>query len=198
MVTNPEVSSVRDSDRILGILASKSRRAERGEEPVKRASADHPLRHRAGRSRARCSRSRTCSRCWRCRCSASSRNRDSVLKASNTGTPVILDEESAAGKAYRDAVARFMGEQLEYRIVGDQPRGCSTACSSSLVAEERVSILHRTLGARGAWLLDLFRPPAPATADDRQGAVAGRPGARAQRQLRRRASCRSSRRSCSR
>jgi cell division topological specificity factor len=32
------------------------------------------------------------------------------------------------------------------------------------VAEERVSILHRTFGARGAWLLDLFRPPAPATA----------------------------------
>src|SRR5437762_12961513 len=35
IVTNPEVSSVRDSDRIIGILASKSRRAERGESPVK-------------------------------------------------------------------------------------------------------------------------------------------------------------------
>ncbi len=35
ITTNPEVSSVRDSDRILGILASKSRRAERGEEPIK-------------------------------------------------------------------------------------------------------------------------------------------------------------------
>ena len=35
VVTNPEVSSVRDSDRILGILASKSRRAERNEEPIK-------------------------------------------------------------------------------------------------------------------------------------------------------------------
>ena len=34
-MTNPEVSSVRDSDRIIGILAAKSRRAERGEAPVK-------------------------------------------------------------------------------------------------------------------------------------------------------------------
>ena len=47
----------------------------------------------------------------------------SVLRASNTGTPVILDEASPAGQAYRDAVARFLGEQLEYRIVGDQPKG---------------------------------------------------------------------------
>src|SRR5690606_30801221 len=35
VVTNPEVSSVRDSDRILGILSAKSRRAEQGDEPVK-------------------------------------------------------------------------------------------------------------------------------------------------------------------
>src|SRR6476646_272596 len=34
IVTNPEVSSVRDSDRIIGLLASKSRRAERNEKPV--------------------------------------------------------------------------------------------------------------------------------------------------------------------
>ena len=35
VVTNPEVSSVRDSDRMLGLLASKSRRAEKGEDPIK-------------------------------------------------------------------------------------------------------------------------------------------------------------------
>ena len=35
VVTNPEVSSVRDSDRILGILAAKSKRAVEGNEPVK-------------------------------------------------------------------------------------------------------------------------------------------------------------------
>jgi septum site-determining protein MinD len=35
VVTNPEVSSVRDSDRMLGILSSKSRRAEANEEPIR-------------------------------------------------------------------------------------------------------------------------------------------------------------------
>ena len=35
VVTNPEVSSVRDSDRILGMLAAKTRRAERNEPPIK-------------------------------------------------------------------------------------------------------------------------------------------------------------------
>ncbi|MCK8322722.1 septum site-determining protein MinD, partial [Erwinia amylovora] len=35
ITTNPEVSSVRDSDRILGFLSSKSRRAENGEDAIK-------------------------------------------------------------------------------------------------------------------------------------------------------------------
>ncbi|MCK5922510.1 MAG: septum site-determining protein MinD, partial [Methylococcales bacterium] len=35
VVTNPEISSVRDSDRMLGILASKSRRAEKNDEPIR-------------------------------------------------------------------------------------------------------------------------------------------------------------------
>ena len=43
VTTNPEVSSVRDSDRILGILASKSRRAERGEDPHQGTPAADPL-----------------------------------------------------------------------------------------------------------------------------------------------------------
>jgi septum site-determining protein MinD len=122
VVTNPEVSSVRDSDRMIGLLTSKSRRAERNEDPIKQ----HVLITRYDLDRV---------------------NRGemlkvddvlemlalpllgvipesrSVLQASNTGTPVILDEASSAGQAYRDAVGRFLGEQLEYRIVGDQPKG---------------------------------------------------------------------------
>ncbi len=44
----------------------------------------------------------------------------SVLQASNIGTPVILDDKSLAGKAYNDAVARFMGEQIEYRFASEK------------------------------------------------------------------------------
>src|SRR5690625_3200180 len=35
VVTNPEVSSVRDSDRVLGMLSSKTLRAQNGEDPVR-------------------------------------------------------------------------------------------------------------------------------------------------------------------
>ena len=42
---------------------------------------------------------------------------ESVLKASNTGQPVILDKESIAGRAYDDAVARFLGETREMRFI---------------------------------------------------------------------------------
>jgi septum site-determining protein MinD len=47
---------------------------------------------------------------------------ESVLRASNTGTPVVFDEESPAGRAYFDAVARFLGEQREMRFVQPERR----------------------------------------------------------------------------
>ena len=45
---------------------------------------------------------------------------ESVLKASNVGAPVVLDAKSKAGKAYRDAVARYLGEQLEFRYASER------------------------------------------------------------------------------
>ena len=48
---------------------------------------------------------------------------ESVLKASNTGTPVIMDSESMAGKAYKDAVGRFLGEELPHRFLEPERRG---------------------------------------------------------------------------
>ena len=72
IVTNPEVSSVRDSDRIIGLLDSKTVRAERGE-TRQQAHAGDALRHGARGSAARCSPSTTCWKSCRRRCSASSR-----------------------------------------------------------------------------------------------------------------------------
>ena len=48
---------------------------------------------------------------------------DAVLKASNTGTPVIHDGLSTAGKAYADATSRLLGEQIEHRFLAPQPKG---------------------------------------------------------------------------
>ena len=45
----------------------------------------------------------------------------SVLKASNAGSPVIMDAESQAGQAYADAVARFLGEEKPMRFI-DMPK----------------------------------------------------------------------------
>ncbi len=47
----------------------------------------------------------------------------SVLKASNIGQPVVLDQVSAAGRAYRDAVGRFLGETIEHRYMQPERRG---------------------------------------------------------------------------
>jgi septum site-determining protein MinD len=121
IVTNPEVSSVRDSDRILGILQSKSRLAEQGKRvkehllltrynPTRVANGEMlsvedvveilavPLLGVIPESQA-------------------------VLKASNQGIPVIHDDDSDAGQAYEDAVARYLGEERPHRFLEAEKKG---------------------------------------------------------------------------
>jgi septum site-determining protein MinD len=121
IVTNPEISSVRDSDRIIGILASKSRRAERNEAPV----TEHLLITRFSPDRA--ARGEMMSvedvrEILSVPLLGVIPESESVLRASNTGTPVILDQMSPAGRAYDDAVARFLGEQRALRFVAPERR----------------------------------------------------------------------------
>lgn len=47
----------------------------------------------------------------------------SVLKASNTGVPVVLDEGSDASLAYQDAIARFLGEDRPMRFISNDRKG---------------------------------------------------------------------------
>lgn len=122
IVTNPEVSSVRDSDRILGILASKSKRAIEGKAPIQ----EHLLLTRYDPERVE-----------KGEMLSVEDVKDilaipligiipeskSVLKASNTGTPVILDETSDAGPAYQDAIARFLGEKRPMRFMHIERKG---------------------------------------------------------------------------
>jgi septum site-determining protein MinD len=122
VVTNPEVSSVRDSDRILGILASKTRRAEFNQDPVR----EHLLLTRYSPNRVECGDMLSLDDV-----------RDilaipllgvipesqAVLRASNSGIPVPLDAESDAGQAYLDAVGRFLGEDVPHRFIKQTKRG---------------------------------------------------------------------------
>ncbi|WP_449343066.1 septum site-determining protein MinD [Sulfitobacter aestuarii] len=116
VVTNPEVSSVRDSDRVLGLLSSKTHRAEQeNAEPIKA----QVLLTRFDSERIE---------------SGEMMNVDdvleilavpllgiipeskAVLRASNLGVPIVMDEPSPASRAYEDAIARLTGEQIEIRF----------------------------------------------------------------------------------
>ena len=121
VVTNPEVSSVRDSDRILGILASKTRRAERNDGRVK----EHLLLTRY--SPARVQKGEMLSvddvrEILSIDLLGVIPESKSVLQASNAGVPVILDEASDAGQAYGDAVARYLGEDRPHRFLTTKKR----------------------------------------------------------------------------
>ncbi|MEA1065214.1 septum site-determining protein MinD [Apirhabdus apintestini] len=122
ITTNPEVSSVRDSDRILGILSSKSRRAEKGEEPIK----EHLLltRYNPGRvSRGDMLSMEDVLEILRIPLIGVIPEDQSVLRSSNQGEPVILDDTSDAGKAYSDAVDRLLGEERPFRFIEEEKKG---------------------------------------------------------------------------
>lgn len=122
ITTNPEVSSVRDSDRILGILSSKSRRAESGQDPIK----EHLLltRYNPGRvSRGDMLSMEDVIEILRIPLVGVIPEDQSVLRASNLGEPVILDEESDAGQAYSDMVDRLLGEERPFRFIEEEKKG---------------------------------------------------------------------------
>lgn len=116
VVTNPEISSVRDSDRMLGILSSKSRRAERGEEPIKEyllLTRYEPTRVKSGEMLGL----EDVQEILSLHLLGIIPESRSVLTASNAGTPVILNEKSEAGQAYADVVARYLGEKRPHRFI---------------------------------------------------------------------------------
>lgn len=122
ITTNPEVSSVRDSDRILGILASKSRRAEQSLEPIK----EHLLLTRYNPTRVNNGDMLSVEdvvEILRIPLLGVIPESQSVLRASNQGEPVILDTESDAGMAYGDAIDRLLGEEKPFRFINEEKKG---------------------------------------------------------------------------
>ena len=122
VVTNPEVSSVRDSDRILGILQSESRRAEKGQDPVKEhllVTRYNPVRVERGEMLS----VTDIEEILAIPLMGVIPESQIVLNSSNQGIPVILETESDAGQAYDDAVARLLGEEREHRFMTAQRKG---------------------------------------------------------------------------
>ena len=121
VVVNPEVSSVRDSDRILGLLASKTRKAEAGERV-----REYLLLTRYSPSRVESGEMLSIAdveEVLGLKAIGVIPESGDVLNASNKGEPVILDMESQAGQAYDDAVARLIGEERPMRFTQLEKKG---------------------------------------------------------------------------
>jgi septum site-determining protein MinD len=122
VVTNPEVSSVRDSDRILGILASKSRRAIEADEPIKEyllLTRYNPKRVEDGEMLSL----KDIEDILRIKLIGVIPESESVLQASNQGLPAIHIEKSDVSEAYRDVVSRYLGEEKPLRFVDYEKPG---------------------------------------------------------------------------
>ena len=116
VVTNPEVSSVRDSDRIIGMLGSKTKRAIEGLEPIKEhlvITRYNPARVDEGQMLS----VTDIQEILRIPLMGVIPESESVLQASNQGTPAIHLKESDVSEAYTDLVARFLGEDKPMRFV---------------------------------------------------------------------------------
>jgi septum site-determining protein MinD len=115
VVTNPEVSSVRDSDRILGMLSSKTKRGMEGGEPIK----EHLLITRYNPSRVDQGQMLSLEDIkdiLRIKLIGVIPESESVLQASNQGVPAVHMEGSDVSEAYKDVIARFLGEDKPMRF----------------------------------------------------------------------------------
>ncbi|QMV71705.1 septum site-determining protein MinD [Comamonas piscis] len=122
VVTNPEVSSVRDSDRILGMLSSKTKRAIDGEDPIK----EHLLITRYNPNRVQDGQMLSLEDIQdilRIPLIGVIPESESVLQASNQGTPAINLSQTDVSEAYKDVVSRFLGEDKPMRFIDAQKPG---------------------------------------------------------------------------
>jgi len=119
VVTNPEVSSVRDSDRIIGLLDAKTERAEKGDRVEK-----HLLltRYDAARAeRGEMLKTEDVLEILSIPLLGIIPESDEVLRASNLGAPIsISNPTSAPARAYFDAARRLKGEAVAMTVPTDR------------------------------------------------------------------------------
>jgi septum site-determining protein MinD len=115
VVTNPEVSSVRDSDRILGMLASKTKRAIEGLEPIKEhllITRYNPARVDQGQMLSL----EDIQDILRIKLIGVIPESETVLQASNQGVPAVHMAGSEVADAYKDVIERFLGNDVPMRF----------------------------------------------------------------------------------
>ena len=132
VVTNPEISSVRDSDRIIGLLNSKTRRAESGERIDKKLLLTRfdPARSNRGEMLS----IEDVLDILSIPLLGVIPESEEVLRASNLGAPVTINGSAGpAGRAYREAARRLAGETVPMAI-----------------PDEKKTFLNRLFGRRAA------------------------------------------------
>jgi len=122
VVTNPEVSSVRDSDRILGMLSSRTLRAINGSEPIKEhllVTRYNPLRVEEGQMLS----IEDIQDILRIPLIGVIPESENVLQASNQGVPAVHLDKTEVSEAYLDVVDRFLGEDKPLRFIEAEKLG---------------------------------------------------------------------------
>jgi len=122
IVTNPEVSSVRDSDRILGMLGSKTQRAIEGKDPVK----EHLLITRYNPTRVADGQMLSLEDIQdilRVKLIGVIPESEAVLQASNQGLPAVHLKGSDIAGAYMDVIERFLGAEVPMRYIEAEKPG---------------------------------------------------------------------------
>jgi septum site-determining protein MinD len=122
VVTNPEVSSVRDSDRILGMLSSKTKRAMEGTTPIKEhllITRYNPARVDQGQMLSL----EDIQDILRIPLIGVIPESESVLQASNQGVPAVHMQGSDVSEAYKDVIDRFLGAEKPMRFTEAPKQG---------------------------------------------------------------------------
>lgn len=116
IVVNPEVSSIRDSDRVIGLLDAKTHRAETGMEPIKKSllvTRYDPERVKSGQMLA----IEDINEILSLKLIGIIPESIEVIDASNKGAPVINNEKSIVADSYSDCVGRLLGQEIPFRHI---------------------------------------------------------------------------------
>ncbi|WP_343191975.1 septum site-determining protein MinD [Buchnera aphidicola (Formosaphis micheliae)] len=121
VVVNPEISSVRDSDRIIGMISSKSRRSENNEKPVKEyllLTRYDPIKVHLGDMLS----VNDVLEILQITLIGVIPEDTAILRASNQGESIILNKTSKAGQSYHDTIIRLMGKKCPFRFIQEEKK----------------------------------------------------------------------------
>ncbi len=121
VIVNPEVSSIRDADRAIGILDSKSQKVKEGKEVAKYVIINRIVAEMV--QRGEMLKSEDILEILNIKLLGKVPEDRGVIDASNQGKPVILDKNSIAGQAYSRIAGRLCGQKIDMKDIESSDTG---------------------------------------------------------------------------